>query len=111
MSYRVWEPDMDSETEVIVGAGKWASYEAFSVDDAATDLAEEMERSGNFPDHVSSDFDIYVRDLGTQELTVVTIGWEYDPRPYVKTARSATLDEDELKRPSPEMLEQLKPAP
>lgn len=97
-TYRVWEPDITTEVELLVDSDKWASHEAFSVDDAATDLAEEMERSGNFPDHVSSDFDIYVRDLGTQELTVVTIGWEYDPRPYVKTARSATLDEDELKR-------------
>lgn len=97
--YRVWEPDLDNETEVIVGAGKWASYEADSADEAARDLALEMSDSGNFPDHFSDDaqeFDIHVRDLDTSKLYAITIHWDWEPIPYAAKARELVGEEDEL---------------
>jgi hypothetical protein len=96
--YRIWDPDLTNEAQLIVWGGKWASYEAENTDSAANDLAQEMADSGNYPDHFSEDaqeFDLHVRDLDTLKLYAVTIHWDWEPAPFVAKARELTEAEDD----------------
>jgi hypothetical protein len=94
--YRVWDPDLESETEVIVDGGAWSHYEAVDEEAAAADLAQEMADSGDYSDHVSAGFDLHVRDLDTYKLYIIKIGFDWDPTAFVSSSREATLAEDKL---------------
>ncbi len=95
--YRVWNDANESEIDVLRRDDQFASFSVSCPAAAALSYADAV--SSDDCDLLQAEtFEVHVRDRGTNELTVVEVSWDWEPRAEQAGERTVPTGEDSFRQ-------------